>query len=163
MLTRRHLLRGLAAAPWLANAQQVVPGLRIVRGAVNTALVERNGRTLPIDSGDIAGSPAEWAIFTHHHPDQASGAGRLAASGTKIGVPAEERVYFEDPQSVWDAADKRLDHDYNCRPDLITLREPIPVTAAWRDGDAHHWQGLEFVVLATPGAAIVDFPFVGQS
>src|ERR1700693_766895 len=151
MMNRRQVLCTLAAAPLLATAQEIVPGLRIIRGAVNTAIFERNGKTLLIDPGDIEKSPAEWALFTHHHPDQGSGAAHLAAAGTKIGVPASERQYFENPQTVWDAADTRLDHDYNCRPDLVTLRDPITVSAAFKHGDVHQWQGLKFLVVDTPG------------
>jgi glyoxylase-like metal-dependent hydrolase (beta-lactamase superfamily II) len=153
MLTRRDLLRSVAAVPFLslAKADEVVPGLRIIRGAVNTAVFERNGKTLLIDSGDLRQSNAEWALFTHHHPDQASGAASLAARGTKIAVPAAERRFFEDAQNVWDTADNRLDHDYNCRPDLITLRDSVPVTTAFQAGDVHEWQGLRFEVIATPG------------
>ncbi len=156
MVSRRHLLRSLAAAPFLAAAQdsrslEIVPGLRIIRGAVNTAVFERNGKTLLIDSGDIEKSPAEWALFTHHHPDQSSGAAHLAATGTKIAVPMSERRFFEDAQSIWDAADNRLDHDYNCRPDLVTLRDAVPVSAALKNSDIHEWQGLKFTCLETPG------------
>jgi glyoxylase-like metal-dependent hydrolase (beta-lactamase superfamily II) len=153
MLTRRNLLRSAAAVPFssIAKADEVVPGLRIIRGAVNTAVFERDGKTLLIDSGDLRQSTAVWAFFTHHHPDQASGAASLAAHGTKIAVPAAERHFFEDAQNVWDTADNRLDHDYNCRPDLVTLRKSIPVTAAFKDGDVHNWQGLRFEVIETPG------------
>lgn len=155
MLSRRQLLLS-AAAPLVAAAQdsrvlEIVPGLRIMRRAVNTAVFERNSKMLLIDSGDIEKSPAEWVLFTHHHPAQASGAPRLAATGTKMGVPAAERRFFEDARGIWDAADNRLDHDYNCRPDLVTLRDPIPVAAALKNGDVHQWQDLKFEVLETPG------------
>jgi len=112
---------------------------------------ERNGKILLIDSGSVDKSPAEWALFTHHHPDQASGAPRLAATGTRIAVPASERRFFEEAQSIWDTADSRLDHDYNCRPDLLTLRDPVPVSSALKAGDVLEWQGLKFECLETPG------------
>ena len=152
-MTRRRVLRAAAAVPFLASAEaeEILPGLRIIRGAVNTAVFERNGKTLLIDSGDLQRSPAEWALVTHHHPDQASGAASLAATGTRIAVPAAERRFFEDAQRVWDTADNRLDHDYNCRPDLVTLRDPVPVSAAFKDGDIHEWQGLKFLSIETPG------------
>ena len=111
--SRRRVLRTLAALPALAFAQDprnlpIVPGLRIIRSSVNTAIFERNNKTLLIDSGEIDKIPAEWALYTHHHPDQASGAARLAAA-TKIAVPAAERHFFEDAHAVWDTADTRLD------------------------------------------------------
>ncbi|HEY3840471.1 MAG TPA: MBL fold metallo-hydrolase [Bryobacteraceae bacterium] len=156
MLTRRHLIRSLAAAPFVAAAQEsrvteIVPGLKLLRRAVNIAVFESKGKALLIDSGDLERFVAEWALYTHHHPDQASGAARLSAVGVKIGVPAAERRFFEDARAVWESADNRLDHDYNCRPDLFTLRDPVPVAAAFKDGDTHVWQDLKFEVLATPG------------
>ncbi len=126
-VTRREFVLALA-----------LPGLRVTR----------SGKTLVIDSDESA---AEWALFTHHHPDSAGAAARLARGGTRIGVPAAERRFFEDAAGVWDAADSRLDHDYNCRPDLVTLRQSVPVAAAFKDGDVHVWQGLRFEVIATPG------------
>src|SRR5581483_4089274 len=96
MLSRRQLLRSAAAVSFAGAAQdsrflEIVPGLRILRRAVNTAVFERGGKTLLIDSGELDKSPAEWVLFTHHHPDQASGAARLTSTGTKIAVPAAER------------------------------------------------------------------------
>ena len=150
---RRFLLAasGLSlAAAARADRQEILPGLYLLRGAVNTAVIERNGRKLLIDSGDIE-PPADCALFTHHHPDQASGAARLAAAGTRIIVPATERSFFANAEGVWDAADKRLDHDYNCRPDLFTLRESVPVSATLQGGDVHTWEGLRFEAIETPG------------
>jgi glyoxylase-like metal-dependent hydrolase (beta-lactamase superfamily II) len=147
--SRRTFLRLAAAAP-LAAAREVLPGLRVLDGAVNTALFTRRGKNLLIDSGETQ-SAAEWALYTHHHPDQASGAPGLAAAGTKILAPAAERRFFEDANAVWDAADARLDHDYNCRPELLTLRESVPVTRAVKSGDIHEWEGLRFEAIETPG------------
>ena len=159
--SRRKFLRTAAAIPLAslvrgaAEIEEIFPGLRIVRGAVNTALFLRNGRTLLIDSGELASTPgggaAEWVLFTHHHPDQASAGPSLAATGVKVVVPAAERRFFEHAQEVWDAADKQLHHDMNCRPNLTTLRDPIPVTLAVKDGDVHVWEGLRFEVIGTPG------------
>ena len=159
--SRRKFLRTAAAIPLAslvrgaAEIEEIFPGLRILRGAVNTALFLRNGRTLLIDSGELESTPgggvAEWVLFTHHHPDQASAGPSLAATGVKVVVPAAERRFFEDALAVWDSADSRFDHDMNCRPDLTTLRDPIPVTLAVKDGDVHVWEGLRFEVIGTPG------------
>jgi glyoxylase-like metal-dependent hydrolase (beta-lactamase superfamily II) len=137
----------------VSTGEEILPGLGILRGSVNTAVFERNGKKLLIDSGQMASIPggAEWVLFTHHHPDQASAARHLVAAGAKAVVPAAERRYFEDAQRVWDAADDRLDHDYNCRPDLTTLRDSAPVALAVKGGDVHDWEGLNFEVIETPG------------
>ena len=132
-----------------------MPGLSVLSGSVNTVCLEHNGKTLLIDSGDLTSAPdgrvPEWALYTHHHRDQASGAPRLAASGTRILVPVKERHLFEDAQIFWDEADTILDHRYNFRPHLFTLRESVPVARALQGGDTHTWQGLTFEVIETPG------------
>ena len=67
--------------------KEILPGLQIFHGSVNTALFERNGKKLLIDSGAMdsvpGGGAAEWVLFTHHHPDQASAAPRLSAAARK--------------------------------------------------------------------------------
>src|SRR5262245_29706725 len=106
----------LAESPPAIAAEQILPGLEIIRGGVNTVLFWRNKKALLIDSGDLTAVPrggtADWLLFTHHHPDQCSGAPAFAAAGAKVVVPAAERRFFEDAQEVWDSADGRLDHDY---------------------------------------------------
>jgi glyoxylase-like metal-dependent hydrolase (beta-lactamase superfamily II) len=153
MFSRRELLKGAAAL--LAGRDEVLPGLRVLKGAVNTALLERNGKRLLIDSGDLSAAPGggavEWALFTHHHRDQASAVGRLAAAGTQIAVPATERDFFQRAREFWDSADNLLDHRYNLRPHLFTLRGSVPVSRALKGGDAHLWEGLKFEVMDTPG------------
>jgi len=154
MYSRREFLKGaaaLAATPVL----EILPGLRVLRGAVNSALVERNGKRLLIDSGELVSAPeggaVEWALFTHHHRDQASGVAGLAAAGAKVGVPAAEKDFFERAREFWDSADRLLDHSYNLRPHLFTLRDPVPVARAFKGGDVHVWEGLKFEVIHTPG------------
>jgi len=89
--------------------EEIASGLTVIKGSVNTAVLERNGKQLLIDSGEITSPPragaVEWALFTHHHRDQASGALRLTVSGTKLAVPAAERRFFEDAFRFWDSAD----------------------------------------------------------
>lgn len=134
--SRRQLLLAAAGVPLLAaNARrEVLPGLSVLPGAVDTALVERNKKRLLIDSGDLTALPdggvADWAMYTHHHRDQASGAPHLSAAGTQILVPLKERRLFEDARTFWNDADNILDHRYNFRPHLFTLRESVPVARA---------------------------------
>jgi glyoxylase-like metal-dependent hydrolase (beta-lactamase superfamily II) len=154
MFSRRELLKGVAALA-ATPVQEILPGLRVVQGAVNSALLERRGKRLLIDSGDLSASPdggaVEWILFTHHHRDQASGVAQLAAAGAKVAVPAVERDFFERAREFWDSADSILDHRYNLRPHLFTLRESAPVSRALKGGDAHLWEGLKFEVIHTPG------------
>ena len=165
---RRAFLKGTAALPLLwavdgslipiraqsAGSEQVLPGLRLMRNSVNSALLERNGKTLLIDSGelDAAGRGiVDWALFTHHHRDQCSSVSRLVRKGTKVAVPFREKMFFDEAHRFWDSADNIIDHRYDFRPHLFTLRDSVPVARALQAGDVHEWEGLRFQVLDTPG------------
>ena len=156
--SRRCLLRAAMSMPLLtaaARCEGILEGMSILPGAVNTVLFERHGKKLLIDSGDLTSLPnggvADWVLYTHHHRDQASGAPRLAAAGTKILVPFKEKQLFENAHRFWNEADSILDHRYNFRPHLFTVRESVPVARAVSGGDMHTWQGLTFDVIDTPG------------
>lgn len=138
-----------------AAAAEQVPGLRLLRNSVNSALFERNGKKLLIDSGEVDGAPGggvvDWVLFTHHHRDQCSSVSRLVRKGTKVSVPAKEKMFFEEADRFWDSADNIMDHRYDFRPHLFTLRDSVPVARALQGGDVHEWEGLRFQVLDTPG------------
>jgi glyoxylase-like metal-dependent hydrolase (beta-lactamase superfamily II) len=138
-----------------AAVEQVLPGLRLLRNSVNSALFERNGKKLLIDSGEIDDAPGggvvDWALFTHHHRDQCSSVSRLVRKGTKLSVPIREKRFFDEADRFWDSADNLVDHRYDFRPHLFTLREPVPIARAVQGGDVHEWEGLTFRVLETPG------------
>src|SRR5262245_533479 len=104
-LARRAFLKSAAALPLLWRAdrsfgmplqpsamEQILPGFRLLKGSVNSALLERNGKQLLIDSGEIDSAPGgglvDWVFFTHHHRDQCSSVSRLVVTGTKLAVPA---------------------------------------------------------------------------
>jgi len=165
---RRAFLKEAAALPLLwavdgslrhiraqsAASEQVLPGLRLLRNSVNSALLERNGKTLLIDSGelDAAGRGiVDWALFTHHHRDQCSSVSRLVRKGTKVAVPFREKMFFDEAHRFWDSADNIIDHRYDFRPHLFTLRDSVPVARALQAGHVHDWEGLRFQVLDTPG------------
>jgi glyoxylase-like metal-dependent hydrolase (beta-lactamase superfamily II) len=154
--SRRAFLQAAAALPLAhaanAGSEEILPGLSLIRGAVNTARFERHGKTLLIDSGDLTAPPAEWVLFTHYHRDQASGASRLVAAGTKAAVPAAERRLFEGAREFWDSAEAILYHRAKrFRPSLFAVRDPVPAARAMQGGDIFEWEGLRFEALDTPG------------
>ena len=162
--SRRAFLQAAATAPLLlfrtsiygqTGSEEVLPGLRLLRSSVNTAILERNGRKLLIDSGALVSTPgggvAEWALFTHHHRDQASAVSHLAASGSKVIVPAREEHFFRDADAFWASADTIFDHRYDFRPHLFTLRDSVSISRAVKGDDTHEWKGLKFEVIDTPG------------
>jgi glyoxylase-like metal-dependent hydrolase (beta-lactamase superfamily II) len=167
--SRRSFLQAVATVPWLpavgsllprlanpsTSFEEILPGLSLCRGSVNTALIQPNNKKLLIDCGEITSVPdggaPEWVLFTHHHRDQASGISQLAASGTKVIVPSGEKHFFAAAREFWDSADSILDHRYDFRPHLFTLRDSVPVNHAVSGGDVHEWEGLRFEVIDTPG------------
>ncbi len=153
-ISRRAWLTAAVASPLAAQTvggEELLPGLRLLRGAVNTAVFERSGKRLAIDTGDLASLNLDWALYTHHHRDQASAARQLARAGARIAVPAGEASLFAEAYAYWDSIDAVLYHRYNFRPGMFTLREPVPVTRALKDGDMLEWEGLRFEVIDTPG------------
>lgn len=141
-----------AAERGAPTREEVLPGLFLIRGAVNTAVFERNGRTLLIDPGELTaapgGGPVDWVLVTHHHRDQATHAGRLVAAGARLVVPAAEERLFSDAAGFWRA---QPHYWSSFRPSRFTLRESVAVDRTVKGGDVLEWEGLRFEVLDTPG------------
>jgi len=147
------VLAGRAApAPKVGAIETLVPGLRLIKGAVNTAVFERNGRVLLIDPGELdeapGGLPVDWVLVTHHHRDQAARVGRLIEAGARLVVPAAEEKLFSDAAGFWQA---QRHYWTTFRPSRFTLRESVAVTRAVRQGERLEWEGLTFEVMETPG------------
>ncbi len=133
--------------------------LSVYHGPINVGVLRHADKVLLIDCGDgrvadalkKAGVTAvERILFTHHHRDQACGAGRLVAAGTQIGVPGAERPYFDNVAAYWDSPKSRW-HLYNLHPHHLMLAESIRVDAAYGDGDVIRWHEATIGALATPG------------
>jgi glyoxylase-like metal-dependent hydrolase (beta-lactamase superfamily II) len=173
MMTRRQALQhagagalGLAAARSALSAPlPVAPVVRlsehlfVCRGPVNVGIVRDGDRVLLIDCGDgrVARSlhesgvrTVEQVLFTHHHRDQACGAGAVCSEGTRIGVPAAERQWFESPSAYWDEPAYRW-RTLSLHPHHLVLTEPVRVDAAYAADDTITWGPARLRVLATPG------------
>lgn len=138
--------------PVTLRREQVLPGLELLKGAVNTAVFTRNGRKLMIDSGEWTeapgGGPVDYVLVTHHHRDQASGVGRLIESGARLVVPAAEATLFSEAEAFWE----EQSHFWSSfRPHRFTLRESVAVSRVVKGGDVLEWEGLKFEVIETPG------------
>ena len=155
----------LGLVAWAAENPQggvepVSPHVRVYHEVVNVGVIQKNGKTILIDSGEGAvlsvlkrlGNPSiEWVLYTHHHRDQCSGAARLKSAGVKIAVPAAETRFFRDATDFWLEADKLIDHRYNFRPDVFVLRESVAPDREFQPGEVFEWEGLQFQVVPTPG------------
>jgi len=138
---------------------QLAQNLFVYHGAVNVGILRDGWRALLIDFGDggvqdalreLGIARVDAVLFTHHHRDQASGVGPLAAAGTRIGVPVAERAWFADVDRCWNDPAHRW-HLYDFRPHHLMLAQSIPVHATYREGDTVGWGSATISVLGTPG------------
>ena len=144
---------------------ELAPDLYVHHGAINVGILRGSHadghRALLIDygDGDVYGTlqalgigVVERVLFTHHHRDQASGAGALvdAHPSVRFGVPAEERSWFEDVESYWQDPASRW-HLYGFRPHHLMLARSLPVHETYGEGDTLSWGGATITVLHTPG------------
>lgn len=126
-------------------------------GSINVGIVQDGRDALLIDFAEELheekrklGVEFEKVLFTHHHRDQACGVSLLENGSTRIGVPEDERKFFEDPASYWENHSNRW-HIYNFHPHHLMLADPVPVHETYRDGDIIEWGPVRISVIATPG------------
>ena len=132
----------------------------IYHEAINVAVIQRNGKSLLIGSGDGAVLEAaknlgigsiEWVLYTDHHRDQCASAALLKKAGVKIAVPAGEAEFFKNATGIWESADTILYDRMNFRPDLFILRSSVVPDRELQAGEVFHWEGLDIQVVPTPG------------
>lgn len=133
--------------------------LLVYRGAIQVGVVREGDSALLIDCGDGSVVDAlrragikrvQRVLFTHHHRDQACGVYALAEEGTKVEVPAGERVYFENVGAYWNDPKHRW-HIYNQHPHRLMLAGPVRVDATHQGGEEFSFGPARIRVLATPG------------
>lgn len=144
----------LAAAAQAADAprvEEIATGLKVVRGAVNGALLERSGKTLAI-YGDPRENPqpVDTLLLTHHRRDVVWAGRSLVSKGAKAVVPATESAEFVDVGQFWSNFAQQRFHDYSHKTTKV-LAEPISVWNTVRGGNTLTWEGLPIRVLDTPG------------
>lgn len=138
---------------------QLTPSLLVHHGCCNVGIVRDGERTLLIDcgNGDVQQTLAALGIpqidailFTHHHRDSTSGVTTLATPATRIGVPVQERPWFEQVERFWHDPQMRW-HLYNVHPHNLMLAESVQVHEAYAEGDTIHWGDATIHVFDTPG------------
>ena len=131
----------------------------IHHGSINVGILRDGNRALLIDCGDgsvcstlnaLGITTVDTVLFTHHHRDQASGVGIIASNDTRIGVPAQERQWFESVDTFWNDPQMRW-HLYNYHPHNLMLAESVPVTDTYADGDSIQWGNAKIRIIDTPG------------
>ncbi|MCS7306112.1 MAG: MBL fold metallo-hydrolase [Thermoguttaceae bacterium] len=134
--------------------------LALFHGPVNVGiLLDGQDKALLIDCGDgrvqellpsLGVQSVDRILFTHHHRDQACGAGRFTQKGAKLFVPATERPYFEKPELYWQDLKHRWNY-YLFHPHRLMLVEGVPVAGECKEDQPIRWGPALIHVLATPG------------
>jgi glyoxylase-like metal-dependent hydrolase (beta-lactamase superfamily II) len=143
-----------------AKLEAVTAHVGIYPEATNVAVIQRNGKSLLIGSGDgtvlaaaqkLGINSIEWVLYTDHHRDQCAGAALLKRAGARIAVPAAEAEYFKNATRIWEGADSILYDRMDFRPDLFILRSSVEPDRELKAGEVFHWESLDFQVVPTPG------------
>lgn len=131
----------------------------VFHGPVNAGILISGSKAWVIDCGDgsvaetllsLGVSTVEKLLFTHHHRDQACGAGAFIEGGAKIAVPAPERDWFDHIERFWNDPRQRW-HNYEVRPSRLMLTEPIKVDETLDAGQVLTFGPVRVEVLPTPG------------
>jgi glyoxylase-like metal-dependent hydrolase (beta-lactamase superfamily II) len=149
------------ALPPAADAllTKITEHLWVYQGWINVGIIRDGQKSLLIDCGDGSVLPrlrqqgvnlVDWALFTHHHRDQACGAPDVLAAGARLGVPHSERAYFDKVSAYWNDPKHRW-HLYSYHPHHLMLAEPVPVQATYKDGQSLSWGPAQILAVATPG------------
>jgi glyoxylase-like metal-dependent hydrolase (beta-lactamase superfamily II) len=127
------------------------PGLRLIPGPVNGALIERDGKTLAVygDPSDRIPAP-EVVLLTHARRDVTWAARNLARQGSRIVAPEREVEYLSQPGKFWAELREKRFHDYAQQTTKVPI-EPMPVSRTVKGGDLIAWGNLSIRVLDTPG------------
>jgi glyoxylase-like metal-dependent hydrolase (beta-lactamase superfamily II) len=154
------LLGQISGEAFKTQFEALSPHVGIYHEVINVAVIQRNGKSLLIGSGDGAVLEAakkldigsiEWVLYTDHHRDQCASAALLKKAGVKIAVPAGEAEFFKNATGIWESADTILYDRMNFRPDLFILRGSVVPDEELQAGEVFHWEGLDIQVVPTPG------------
>ncbi len=160
LLLASSLLCPASGEPQSPQLEPVTPHVSIYHEATNVAVIQRNGKSLLIGSGDgtvlaaakkLGISPIDWVLYTDHHRDQCAGAALLKKAGARIAVPSGEAEFFKNATAAWQGADTILYDRMDFRPDLFILRNSLVPDRELQGGEVFHWEGLDFQVVPTPG------------
>jgi glyoxylase-like metal-dependent hydrolase (beta-lactamase superfamily II) len=149
---------GLSAA----EIVEVSEHLKVVRGPVNGALLQKNGKTLVV-YGDPHGQPpgVDQVLFTSHRRDAAWAGVPLVEAGALSVVPAREAQLFNRVGEFWLQFVQDRFHDYAQQTTRV-LRERVRVDEVVDGGDHFDWEGIPFYVLNTPGYTPGAVSYVAQ-
>ena len=131
--------------------QTVARHLSVVRGPVNGARLQANGKTLAV-YGDPRENPplAARVLLTHFRRDVDWAAHKLIEEGATAIIPEKEAHLFLQAKNFWERFEQARFHNYS-QASTKVLAESIPAAETVRPGETFTWEGIPIRVLATPG------------
>lgn len=134
-----------------STTKKISHNVRIIPGAINGVFIEKNGRYLVVygDPKDEL-KKADMVLFTDFRRDVIWAGRTLVKNGARAIVPAGEKAYFTDVDSIWTKFSNTRFHDYSNQTTKIETL-PIKVSLLARGGENLKWQDLKIKVFDTPG------------
>ncbi len=127
-----------------AFAEDLPKPITFSRGAVNSVIIERNGKHLAINKGN----KPDLLLLTHARREVVEAA--RSSGSQSVSAPETSKDFLELAEENWQ---KWWEGRYNYYRQQVT-RVPIQNFAADRylnDGDKFEWEGITFQFLSTPG------------
>ncbi len=132
-------------------AEAITPHVSFDAGAINSVLIERDGKVLAVYGSSRANDvDCERVLLTHHRRDVLWIARSAIEAGARAVAPAAERELIEKPGDFWNAFTANRFHDY-AQQSTKVLGQPLAIDRWVKEGDVVEWRGLRFDVLETPG------------
>jgi len=175
-LTRRMFLKraaGVSSAVWAFGGQaadtternpmdgaQLSTHLYLLKGAVNTGVLIKDGKALLFDCCDsvtperlakLGVRSVEMICCTQYRRPNTAGVYTFIEAGTQLVVPQGERGLFEDVDVYWSNWKNRW-HLYHSRPGPQVPAKSMRVERRVGESDIIEWQGFRIRVIDTPGA-----------
>jgi len=142
------------------DGEKLSTHLYVLKGAVNTGVLIKDGKALLFDCCDSAtperlaslgARSVEMICCTQYRRPNTVGVHAFLEAGTQLVVPHEERGLFEDVDAYWSNWKNRW-HLYHSRPGPQVPVKSMPVERGVGEGDVIEWQGFGIRVIDTPGA-----------
>ena len=133
------------------NKTDITDNLCVIQGDINGAVITSGNQKLVIYGNPGNSVPeADLVLFTHARRDVVWAGRNLVKKGAKAVVPAKEKGYFNNPDSVWAAFAKSQFHDCRQKQSCVPV-QPIPVFRGVTGGDTILWNDIQIKVIDSRG------------
>ena len=138
--------------------KKITSNLFLYQSTCNVYVIKNGETAILIDFGNgdvldnlysIGVEKVSDILMTHHHRDQGQGLDRAVKEGIRVWVPHVEQDLFTKVDEHW--MQRVIDNNYNMRQDRFSLLHPIPTFETLKDYTKPIINGIEFMIIPTPG------------